>query len=456
MGRVIRLLVIAAIGVSFAVLFALGDKQHTITPQAKGERWYRIEQNGRHLGFMHNTHAEQTQTTHINYRAPEAPPVVIHQRLQFADQPPFSLQRAAYSQRIGDQYSVVSVHKVGADPAHRYTATILRNNSVNQTEFTGSLKLADLYSVERWLQSDPELGSTLRAPYPDFEKLQVSYREHRLLNKDSEGYELTGASPDSITQTRLDRNFMPIKLTMAGRYDVRLSNQESAVPQNAITKLPQPATQKFGLDQALSRRHELEALELTVLGITTLPGTIVTQSGGLSASSATALPLHYVGEHIDYPIHHPKVQRLLMRFERSSDELVTAHNLVAFTHGQLNYVEHQYAGTVLTALELRRGECTDFADLYTTLARSLGLPARTVYGLAYDGEGSPGFRFHAWNEVYANDRWHSIDATWNQVSSDATHIPLSDGQYADLLRLREGQPLAFQLQAAHYRTAPTP
>ena len=104
-----------------------------------------------------------------------------------------------------------------------------------------------------------------------------------------------------------------------------------------------------------------------------------------------------------------------MRFERSSDELVTAHNLVAFTHGQLNYVEHQYAGTVLTALELRRGECTDFADLYTTLARSLGLPARTVYGLAYDGEGSPGFRFHAWNEVYANDRWHSIDATWNQT-----------------------------------------
>ena len=243
---------------------------------------------------------------------------------------------------------------------------------------------------------------------------------------------------------------------MAGRYDVRLSNQESAVPQNAITKLPQPAIQKFGLDQALSRRHELEALELTVLGITTLPGTIVTQSGGLSASSANAPPLHYVGEHIDYPIHHPKVQRLLMRFERSSDELVTAHNLVAFTHGQLNYVEHQYAGTVLTALELRRGECTDFADLYTTLARSLGLPARTVYGLAYDGEGSPGFRFHAWNEVYANDRWHSIDATWNQVSSDATHIPLSDEQYADLLRLREGQPLAFQLQAAHYRTAPTP
>ena len=111
----------------------------------------------------------------------------------------------------------------------------------------------------------------------------------------------------------------------------------------------------------------------------------------------------------------------------------------------------EYAGTVLTALELRRGECTDFADLYTTLARGLGLPTRTVYGLAYDGEGLPGFRFHAWNEVYANKRWHSIDATWNQTSTDATHIPLSDEQYADLLRLRIEQPLAFRLQAARYR-----
>ena len=91
MRRVIGLLVIAAVGVrAIAVLFA--RRQATLRSQANAERWYRIEQNGRHIGFMHNTHAEQTLTTHINYRAPEAPPVVIHQRLQFADQPPFSLQ----------------------------------------------------------------------------------------------------------------------------------------------------------------------------------------------------------------------------------------------------------------------------------------------------------------------------------------------------------------------------
>ena len=452
MRRVLGLLVIVAVG---AGLFAAGDRDQALVHQANAEHWYRIEQHGQHIGFMHNTVAAQTLTTHINYRAPEAPAVVIHQRLQFADQAPFGLRRAAYSQRIGDQHSVVSVQLANSGSITPYSATILRNNSVNQTEFAGSLKLADMYTVERWLQSDPEPGSTLRAPYPDFEKLQISHREHRLLSKDSRGFELTGASPDSITQTRLDLNFLPIKLTMAGRYDVLLSDRDNAIPQTAITQPRQPPTQKFSLDQALTQPHKLEALELAVLGDTTLPSTIFTQTGGLSASSTTAATHHFIGEHIDYPINHPKVQRLIKRFQKSDDELVTAQNLVAFTHGQLSYAAREYAGTVLTALELRRGECTDFADLYTTLARGLGLPTRTVYGLAYDGEGLPGFRFHAWNEVYANKRWHSIDATWNQTSTDATHIPLSDEQYADLLRLRREQPLAFRLQAARYRKAAT-
>ena len=98
-------------------------------------------------------------------------------------------------------------------------------------------------------------------------------------------------------------------------------------------------------------------------------------------------------EHIDYPINHPKVQRLIKRFQKSDDELVTAQNLVAFTHGQLSYAAREYAGTVLTALELRRGECTDFADLYTTLARSWAYPRALFMAWPTMAKGYRGFDF---------------------------------------------------------------
>lgn len=454
MRRVAAVLFLVGIGASYLLVFAPTDPIQNIVHQLHGERWYRIEQNGEHIGFMHNTVNEQTLTTRINYRAPDAPAVTIHQQLHFGSEAPFALQRAAYSQRIGEQFSAVSVKPTRAkQTANTYEATIMRSSSVNRTEFSGQLKLLDMYAVELWLQTEPELGSTLSAPYPDFEKLQVSYREHRLLDKGSFGYELTGVNADSTTQTRLDRAFLPTKLTMAGRYDVTLSNKKNAMPATKTNQLWRPTTQKFSLDTALTDRHKIEQLELTVFGDSALTDTLTIRVGGLSEASVDAAPRNYMGENIDYPVSHPKIRRLVSRFARVQDDLTAAQELVTFTHSQLSYAEHQYAGTVLTALELRRGECTDFADLYTTLARSMGLPARTIYGLAYDGSGSPGFRFHAWNEVYADDRWHSVDPTWNQTITDATHIPLTDEQYADLLRNRTTNPLAFKVHATRYQTA---
>jgi predicted dienelactone hydrolase len=107
--RVAAVLFLVGIGASYLLLCAPTDPIQNIVHQLHGERWYRIEQNGEHIGFMHNTVNKQTLTTRINYRAPDAPAVTIHQQLHFGSEAPFALQRAAYSQRIGEQYSAVSV-----------------------------------------------------------------------------------------------------------------------------------------------------------------------------------------------------------------------------------------------------------------------------------------------------------------------------------------------------------
>lgn len=54
----------------------------------------------------------------------------------------------------------------------------------------------------------------------------------------------------------------------------------------------------------------------------------------------------------------------------------------------------------------RRGTCTEYAMLLTTMARAVGIPSRFVMGYVYaDGI----FGGHAWTEVLAGDSWIPID-----------------------------------------------
>ena len=57
-------------------------------------------------------------------------------------------------------------------------------------------------------------------------------------------------------------------------------------------------------------------------------------------------------------------------------------------------------------LEQRRGTCTEYAVLLTTLARSLGIPARFVMGYVYAGGIYGG---HAWTEILVGDEWIGLD-----------------------------------------------
>ena len=62
--------------------------------------------------------------------------------------------------------------------------------------------------------------------------------------------------------------------------------------------------------------------------------------------------------------------------------------------------------TAAQAFELGQGVCQDYAHIYLSLARLLGLSARYVNGLP-EGEGAS----HAWCEVWLDGRWVGIDPT---------------------------------------------
>ena len=70
----------------------------------------------------------------------------------------------------------------------------------------------------------------------------------------------------------------------------------------------------------------------------------------------------------------------------------------------------------------RRGVCDEFTNLFISLARSVGIPARYVEGLVYSGEE---WNFHAWAEVYIGN-WIPVDPTYNEVGFiDSSHVALA-------------------------------
>lgn len=87
-------------------------------------------------------------------------------------------------------------------------------------------------------------------------------------------------------------------------------------------------------------------------------------------------------------------------------------------------------------LRERRAECQGHAYLLAAFARSLGIPARIVNGIAYS-EAHRGFLYHTWNELWIAGRgWRPVDATFGQAHADATHLKLIEGEAAaDLMPL---------------------
>lgn len=71
------------------------------------------------------------------------------------------------------------------------------------------------------------------------------------------------------------------------------------------------------------------------------------------------------------------------------------------------------------ALARGRGHCWDFSDIYITLARAAGLPARQVGGWVADMSG------HVWAEVYIDGLgWIAVDPTTTWTGVSVRYVPL--------------------------------
>ena len=107
----------------------------------------------------------------------------------------------------------------------------------------------------------------------------------------------------------------------------------------------------------------------------------------------------------------------------TKDPVAAARKLMAWVYTHVEKRPTLSLPSAVEVLKTRRGDCNEHAVLLTALLRATGIPARECVGLVYANDR---FFYHAWTEAYVG-RWISLDATLNQMPTDATHIKLVQG-----------------------------
>ena len=417
--------------------------------QLLGEAWYRIEMGDEHLGYMYNhVHKDLAgqwvfeTTTHFVTQA--AHRVTISKTLRFGSSPPFALIHADYHSQDGP-----TLHRAQITPLREhYTATSTGPHGERTQDLPWHYGLDDFLAFETWLTTKaPAPGETHGVQNIDFERLRITRKRYQVLERGTE-YVVSTTSPFAPTITRLGSDLKPRQLTMVGVFDIERSNEAEAT---AIKEMRHATHYQFALDRRLQNSAALSSL--TLKAPTHLPTNFPRYLRAVTTPASTAASSEFLGEEPPYPIRDSRVQKLVqtaVKAVRQDTERDLVQQLLNAAHNRLTYAEGAPSGSVHRALTLGTGECTDFADLFTTLGRAAGLPTRTVYGLAYKDGTSPAMMFHAWNEIYVDSSWQSVDPTWGQRQADATHLKLNDYLSALLILAHNKQPVTFEVAALDY------
>lgn len=81
--------------------------------------------------------------------------------------------------------------------------------------------------------------------------------------------------------------------------------------------------------------------------------------------------------------------------------------------------------SALDVLLSKEGECEAHSMLVAALLRSIGIPAKIVGGVVYSRE-NKGFLYHAWNEVWIDNHFLPVDATFGEFPAKPYHIKLTE------------------------------
>jgi len=143
---------------------------------------------------------------------------------------------------------------------------------------------------------------------------------------------------------------------------------------------------------------------------------------------------HFLMETKFYKLNDPAVLKIVAEIKNQSPRdrleamemvLKKVNELIDYDYEMLDNSENRTLNTY-DIIKRKSGVCHHFANLATTLARALSIPAKTVHGIAIDESSITG---HAWIEAkLSNDRWIPIEPQSELIGrlGGLIYIPFGD------------------------------
>ncbi len=313
-------------------------------------------------------------------------------------------------------------------------------------------------SVFRFLESDPEVGSGFEVM--DFDVIQqiempITYRleeaSERIIRGVRHRFHVVAATYEMGGQSMTENTTFQrgeVINTFIGGFELRRESEETArAPNQAIDLL---AEFEKPLDRPLTDLAKIDALTLKVT-VGEAQGTIddvlreaflqrvepiddrsaIVTIADHPAPKDDKPPAFYLRSTPSHPADHPRVRALLEEalapVAKREDEHAVATTLVRFVSELIEDAPNELYGhnslSVLNILDQRIGDCTEHSQLFVTLARAAGLPAREVNGYVYNSDhGRPALAGHMWAEVMIDGGWIGVDPTWDEVVLNRSHV----------------------------------
>lgn len=391
-------------------------------------------------------------------------------RSEYAGVAPHALLRATHTtSQSGQAQRVELERKDGAYAATITAAGTSRELKLASVDYT----LGDEIAPELWCLQGPEVGATIRARTFDVGDLEADVSTYTVLSNDTavaggvkiayRTLKMTKENDGSEGTARVDAHGNVLSMTLGSFAEVRLEPED-------VAKQTEVSSDLFVLgmvriDKPIGDAPNVRELVVEVSGddgraLTDGPHQrvhrdektgVVTLSLGKAHSVAEkpteAEIAEALAETVEYPLRNPRVVALAKEaVGDAKTDREKVKRLVAFVSRFVEDAISADSPTVEHLLAKKKGDCTEHALLFTALARAAGVPTREAGGLMYVGDEIRAFGGHAWNEVVLDGEWVAVDATWDQLEVDATHVRLGAGRKSTGQWLKTFGKLSFELR----------